>query len=147
MTNEELLREWRRKLPGVEPTDRELSAFALGVESGAALAAPQAEPKDDRTELGRKRSALLGDNVAILVKGGVPFLRALDATLRAYDHPAAPQPQAEPVTDAIKNGYRGSAVFSTDSGGKLVVYFDTPEQADAAHAALVAVLDAPGARE
>ena len=29
MTNDELLAAWKRKLPGVEPTDRELSAFAL----------------------------------------------------------------------------------------------------------------------
>lgn len=36
MTNEELLAAWKRKLPSVEPTDRELSAFALGVEVGQA---------------------------------------------------------------------------------------------------------------
>jgi hypothetical protein len=32
MTNDQLLAAWRRKLPSVEPTDRELTAFALGVE-------------------------------------------------------------------------------------------------------------------
>lgn len=36
MTNDELLAAWKRKLPGVEPTDRDLSAFALGVEVGQA---------------------------------------------------------------------------------------------------------------
>lgn len=36
MTNDELLAAWKRKLPNVEPTDRELSAFALGVEVGQA---------------------------------------------------------------------------------------------------------------
>ena len=36
MTNDELLAAWKRKLPSVEPTDRELSAFALGVEVGQA---------------------------------------------------------------------------------------------------------------
>lgn len=36
MTNDELLAAWKRKLPGVEPTDRELTAFALGVEVGQA---------------------------------------------------------------------------------------------------------------
>ncbi|MCA3177600.1 MAG: hypothetical protein O9345_16230 [Burkholderiaceae bacterium] len=41
MTNDELIAAWRRKLPNVEPTERELSAFALGVETGAALAAEQ----------------------------------------------------------------------------------------------------------
>ena len=36
MTNDQLLAAWKRKLPGVEPTDRELRAFALGVEVGGA---------------------------------------------------------------------------------------------------------------
>lgn len=34
MSNAELLGAWMKKLPGVEPSDRELSAFALGVEVG-----------------------------------------------------------------------------------------------------------------
>jgi hypothetical protein len=34
LTNEELRDAWANKLPGVEPTDRELTAFALGVEVG-----------------------------------------------------------------------------------------------------------------
>ena len=34
MSNDELLAAWKRKLPSVEPTDRELTAFALGVEVG-----------------------------------------------------------------------------------------------------------------
>lgn len=37
LTNEQLRAAWARKLPGVEPNDRELSAFALGVEVGDAL--------------------------------------------------------------------------------------------------------------
>ena len=36
MSNDQLLAAWKRKLPGVEPTDREMSAFALGVEVGQA---------------------------------------------------------------------------------------------------------------
>jgi hypothetical protein len=32
MTNDQLIAAWKRKLPVVEPTDRELTAFALGVE-------------------------------------------------------------------------------------------------------------------
>ena len=32
--NEELLEAWRTKVPGVEPTDSDLRAFALGVEFG-----------------------------------------------------------------------------------------------------------------
>lgn len=34
MTNEQLRAAWHRKLPKVDPTDRELSAFALGFEAG-----------------------------------------------------------------------------------------------------------------
>lgn len=34
LTNEELRRGWAQRLPGVEPTDRELSAFAVGIEAG-----------------------------------------------------------------------------------------------------------------
>lgn len=34
MDNDELREAWDRKLPGVQPTDRELTAFALGVEVG-----------------------------------------------------------------------------------------------------------------
>ena len=34
MTNDELLAAWKQKLPGIEPTDRELTSFALGVEVG-----------------------------------------------------------------------------------------------------------------
>lgn len=36
MDNKELREAWGRKLPGVEPTDRDLTAFALGVEVGDA---------------------------------------------------------------------------------------------------------------
>ena len=39
MSNDELFAAWKRKLPSVEPTDRELTAFALGVEVGQADAA------------------------------------------------------------------------------------------------------------
>ena len=34
MNNAELLAAWMKKLPGVEPSERELSAFAVGVEIG-----------------------------------------------------------------------------------------------------------------
>jgi len=32
MTNDQILAAWKRKLPGIDPTDRELTAFALGIE-------------------------------------------------------------------------------------------------------------------
>ena len=41
MTNDQLLTAWKRKLPNVEPTDQELTAFALGVEVGQAQLATQ----------------------------------------------------------------------------------------------------------
>lgn len=34
LSNAELLAAWQKKLPGVEPSERELSAFAVGVEVG-----------------------------------------------------------------------------------------------------------------
>lgn len=37
LTNEQLSSAWRQALPSVEPTDRDLTAFALGVECGASL--------------------------------------------------------------------------------------------------------------
>lgn len=50
LTNAELLAAWTRKLPGVEPSDRDLTAFALGVEVGREIglkAAAQAAQPDD----------------------------------------------------------------------------------------------------
>lgn len=34
MTNNELMAAWKKKMPDTVPTDREMSAFALGVEVG-----------------------------------------------------------------------------------------------------------------
>lgn len=42
MSNDELRLAWSKKLPGVEPTDRLLGAFALGAEVGYERAAPVA---------------------------------------------------------------------------------------------------------
>ena len=41
----------------------------------------------DLSEQGRNKSALLGNTMQSLTEGGVPFLQALDATLKAFDHP------------------------------------------------------------
>lgn len=49
MSNDDLVVAFQRKLPGVKPTDNELSAFAIGVEVGFARAIapePQAEQHD-----------------------------------------------------------------------------------------------------
>ena len=37
MTNDELRAAWKRKLPTTEPTDNQLSCFAIGVEVGYAI--------------------------------------------------------------------------------------------------------------
>lgn len=50
LTNAELTDAWCKKLPGVVPTERDLTAFALGVEVGRELglqAAAQAAQPDD----------------------------------------------------------------------------------------------------
>lgn len=50
LTNADLTDAWRKKLPGVAPTERDLTAFALGVEVGRELglqAAAQAAQPDD----------------------------------------------------------------------------------------------------
>lgn len=38
------------------------------------------------TSKGTERSRMLGENMQALVSGGVPLVRALDATLKAFDH-------------------------------------------------------------
>jgi hypothetical protein len=38
LNNAELLSAWMKKLPGVEPTEKQLTAFAIGVEVGFAHA-------------------------------------------------------------------------------------------------------------
>ena len=43
MTNDQLIAAWKRKLPNVEPTAQELTAFALGVEVGQAQLETQTE--------------------------------------------------------------------------------------------------------
>ena len=50
LTNADLLAAWTRKLPAAEPSERDLTAFALGVEVGRELglqAAAQAAQPDD----------------------------------------------------------------------------------------------------
>lgn len=51
LTNDELLREWSFRLPGVTPTDRELSAFAIGIETGYKVVWMQRPPLTDEEML------------------------------------------------------------------------------------------------
>lgn len=64
MTNDELIAAWRSKLPAIEPTDRDLSAFALGVEVGAdALDAAERE-RDGANERASQWVRIAGEHGA-----------------------------------------------------------------------------------
>jgi hypothetical protein len=43
-------------------------------------------PEVDRSEQGRNRSAVLGNTMQELTDGGVPFFKALEATVKAFDY-------------------------------------------------------------
>ena len=45
-----------------------------------------AQPEQDLSEQGRNRSAVLGNNVEAMMGAGLPFLKALETTLKVYDH-------------------------------------------------------------
>ena len=45
-----------------------------------------AQPAQDLSEQGRNRSAVLGNNVEAMMDAGLPFLKALETTLKVYDH-------------------------------------------------------------
>jgi hypothetical protein len=68
MTNEKLLAMWKQKLPNVEPTNQELTAFALGVEVGAAVEGPSEAVKftdqstADPVEKARRYLSAMGSN-------------------------------------------------------------------------------------
>ena len=59
------------------------------------LAQPEQEQEPDLSEQGRNRSAVLGNNIEVLMDAGLPFLKALDTTLKAYYHLATPQHRTE----------------------------------------------------
>jgi hypothetical protein len=42
--------------------------------------------EQDLSEQGRKKSAILGNNIEEMVNNGLPFLTALDTALKVYDH-------------------------------------------------------------
>lgn len=49
------------------------------------------EDEPDLSEQGRNRSAVLVNNIQAMVDAGLPFLDALETTLKVYDHPTKPQ--------------------------------------------------------
>jgi hypothetical protein len=56
---------------------------------------PPQNIEQDLSEQGRKKSAILGNNIEEMVNNGLPFLTALDTALKVYDHhtPRLHQPQ------------------------------------------------------
>lgn len=52
---------------------------------------PQPEQEHDLSEQGRNRSAVLGNNIEAMMESGLSFLKALETTLKVYDH-AVPKP-------------------------------------------------------
>lgn len=69
-------------------------------------AEPVQEP--DKSEQGRTRSAILGNNVEAMMETGLSFMEALDTTLKVYDHPPK-QPVAK--VDLMTTG--GNAGLAT----------------------------------
>ena len=87
MTNNELRAAWHAKLPGAEPTERQLSAFAVGAEVGWARARTM-----DRQNWSRMHHAIADaglhpgrtdDMLWDVVRDGVAALRAQVAALLA----------------------------------------------------------------
>ena len=56
---------------------------------------PPQNIEQDLSEQGRKKSAILGNNIEEMTNNGLPFLTALDTALKVYDHhtPRLHQPQ------------------------------------------------------
>jgi len=52
---------------------------------------PPQNIEQDLSEQGRNRSAILGNNIQEMVNSGLPFLTALNTTLKVYDHFTPPQ--------------------------------------------------------
>ena len=105
MTNEKLLTLWKQKLPNVEPTNQELTAFALGVEVGAAAAAQQEPSPTAGMNIAQRILHVGGRNNAA---GYVEFgsIQAVEALVSQVlrDLPA-PQPsptaQADPLQPVV----------------------------------------------
>jgi len=80
--------------PEIECNPQDLCA---GCRCRYAHVQPEQEPvqEPDLTEQGRTRSAIIGNNVEAMMDAGLPFLKALETTLKVYDHstPPAQPPQ------------------------------------------------------
>lgn len=136
MTNEELLREWRMRLPTVEPTDRELSAFALGIETSHKIVwvpAPQAEPVGEwRLVPAEPTREMIAEMVA--TAGNPMGTQVLAREMRAaYAAMLAAAPQSEPNIDLMLDVLLSFAVYDAPQDRYI---FDSADMRAALEAAM-----------
>ena len=86
MTTDELLAAWKRRLPNTEPTDNQLSCFAIGIEVGRATDAQDTHLIAAAVRAGeRERCANAAEK--FLTSGRSPLGRAVAAAIRASTMP------------------------------------------------------------
>ena len=99
MDNTELLAAWKKKLPGVEPSDAQLTAFAVGVEVGFSHARDL-----ERQDWSRVHHALAKHGV----HPGRTDDHLADVIDRALAAPAQRQPLSDEQIDAVHHDYMNS---------------------------------------
>jgi hypothetical protein len=63
--------------------------YAPNVIPALRQAIAEAEKQEpDKTEQGRIKSAIFGNNIEVMMDSGLSFLKALETTLKTYDHTA-----------------------------------------------------------
>ena len=103
MDNDELREAWARKLPGVEPTDRDLTAFALGVEVG---------------DVGKRTYFLERNSARDAWRRRVKQCEALEAELAEARAALAAQP-AVSLTEESRRGMELLQAFSDNPAWEL----------------------------
>ena len=87
---------WRKRQPAITAIKETLASVPTSDTSEKRVdEMAKQRHEQDKTEQGRNRSAILGNNVEATMEAGLSFTQALNATLKVYDHPA--QPEQEPV--------------------------------------------------
>jgi hypothetical protein len=82
----ELALEALEKTAYVNAMDYEYQAWAREALTAIKEALAQPEQEHDLSEQGRNRSAVLGNNIEAMMESGLSFLKALETTLKVYDH-------------------------------------------------------------
>jgi hypothetical protein len=67
-----------------ESDDGQMAISAYETLRQAIAEAKKQEP--DKTEQGRIKSAIFGNNIEVMMDSGLSFLKALETTLKTYDH-------------------------------------------------------------